>query len=177
MGTTTSRRYPYPEPTDKVGNGGAAIRALAERVDTDHALSANTVVGDWMSSVDGWALVNGEVVTYGGITHLRLTVRRTGDALWIDQSGTVPEPAGHHIGTIKTGTYDTARPCPLTWPAFTAGPRAHNTNAAPRGGRGVINAAGQMYLHGVDATDALSINRNDTVSITATYPNRTAFTG
>ena len=35
MGTTTVMGLPYPEPTDAVADGAAAIRALAEATDTD----------------------------------------------------------------------------------------------------------------------------------------------
>lgn len=34
MGTTPNRGYPYPENTDKVGQGDDAIKALALAVDT-----------------------------------------------------------------------------------------------------------------------------------------------
>lgn len=42
MGTTTNHAWPTPEDTDAVADGAAAIRALADAIDTDVATKSDT---------------------------------------------------------------------------------------------------------------------------------------
>jgi hypothetical protein len=75
MGTTAKWGYPYPEPTDPVADGAAAIRALAEAIDVS---PPRGVVGyvERMSNAGPLPPVTGHVALGGLSFTVTLTTRR-----------------------------------------------------------------------------------------------------
>ncbi|WP_127480584.1 hypothetical protein [Nocardioides pantholopis] len=175
MDTTPNRKYPYPTGTDLVTAGPAAVQQLAAKVDADHVLTATQVIGDVLTAAAGWQLIDGELVTYAGITHLRVTIRRTGSALWLSGTAT-PEATGHLVATFKPA-YAGDRPVPFLSAAGGPGPRRHGADYPARGALVWLASTGEVYLHGADSagSGAGSIAQNEYLAFLATYPSAGAY--
>lgn len=78
MGTTTTRAFRYPDPTDRVMDGATAIEHLAEDLETALVDSAWAAGGDTVQA--GWS-TQVERRKKNGLVYLYLQLTRTGAAI------------------------------------------------------------------------------------------------
>lgn len=110
MGTTANHSLPYPESSDLVTNGAAAIQALAEALDTALVGEDWHTVGDTgePAFANGWALGDGSALVQFrkdacGTVYLRglLAVGTLGAAAFTLPAGYRPEQAARGITTVN----------------------------------------------------------------------------
>lgn len=114
MGTTPKHQLPYPEPTDRVSDGAAAMRALAEATEAAIAPTGAVLPYAGTTAPANWLLCDGAAVsraTYADLFALIGTTFGAGDG---SSTFNLPDMRGRHPVGVNPDATQHAKSVGLT---------------------------------------------------------------